>query len=214
MCPRRNKFFVPLRERFFDSPPSLANVSLAYRGGRGIFESKILSPGGRRILPGGLFSSQRQRNAAPSEATLWRSDLPRFLQATRHRYAGPANDGCFSGRLRIRQWRRSLWAASRLTGCGDAASISVGCCSGCLTRLVPRCGPRETYTIGVRPVLPPARKWQWFRDRCHNRSAAQSNNVRRQRENARTAYYQDGKREEHFLRQSHLLTHCLNCLSA
>ncbi len=70
MCPRRNKFFVPLRERFFDSPPSLANVSLAYRGGRGIFESKILSPGGRRILPGGLFSSQRQRKRCAKRSHL------------------------------------------------------------------------------------------------------------------------------------------------
>jgi hypothetical protein len=81
-------------------------------------------------------------------------------------------------------------------------------------RLVSRCGPRKTYAIGIRPVLPPARKRQRFRDRCYDRSATQRNNVRRHRDNTRTAYYQDGKREEHFLRQSHLLTHCLICLSA
>jgi hypothetical protein len=31
------------------------------RGGRGIFEGKILSPGGRRILPGGLFMESNRR---------------------------------------------------------------------------------------------------------------------------------------------------------
>jgi hypothetical protein len=39
----------------------LANASLQNRGGRGVFESKILSPGGRRILPGGLFKSSHIR---------------------------------------------------------------------------------------------------------------------------------------------------------
>ena len=57
-------------------------------------------------------------------------------------------------------------------------------------------------------------KRQRFRNRCHDRSASQSSNVRGQRENARSAYYHDGKREEHFLRHSHLLTHFLICLSA
>src|SRR3984885_12670704 len=96
----------------------------------------------------------------------------------------------------------------------DAASISGGCDGCCLTRLVERCGPRKTDTISIGPALLPAWKRQRFRDRCHDRPAPQSDNMRRQRENARTAYYQGGKREEHFLRQSHLLTRCLICLSA
>jgi hypothetical protein len=37
VCPRRNKFFVPLRERHFESPPSLASVSLALTGADGAF---------------------------------------------------------------------------------------------------------------------------------------------------------------------------------
>lgn len=85
------------------------------------------------------------------------------------------------------------------------ASI-VGCDGCCLTRLIPRRGPRKTDTIGVRPVLPRARKRQRFRNRCHDRLPPQSSNVQRQRENARSAYYDDGKREKHFLMQSHLLT--------
>ena len=58
-------------------------------------------------------------------------------------------------------------------------------CDGCcLTRLIPRRGPRKTDPIGIRPVLLPARKRRRLRDRCQNRSALQSINVCRQRENA------------------------------
>ena len=87
-------------------------------------------------------------------------------------------------------------------------------CDGCLTRLVSRCRPRKTATIGIRPVLLHTWKRQRFRDRCHDRSGAQGCNVCRQRENARTAYYDRGKREKYFLRKTHLLTHCSIYLSA
>src|ERR1700674_2535362 len=103
---------------------------------------------------------------------------------------------------------RTLNAAYRSSGSAILA------CDGCLTRLVSRCRPRKTATIGIRPVLLRAWKRQRFRDRCHDRSGAQGCNVCRQRENARTAYYDRGKREKHFLRKTHLLTHCLICLSA
>jgi hypothetical protein len=102
------------------------------------------------------------------------------------------------------------WATLVSSGSGDILACG-GCC---LKRLVSWRGPRKTATIGVRPVLFRAWKWQRFRDRCQHGSTPQSDNVCRQRENARTAYYDDGKREEQFLRQSHLLTRCLICLSA
>jgi hypothetical protein len=94
----------------------------------------------------------------------------------------------------------------------NAAYVSSGsdilACEGCLTRLVSRCRPRKTATIGIRPVLLRAWNRQRFWDRCHDRSGAQGCNVRGQRENARTAYYDHGKREKHLLRKSHF-THPL-----
>jgi hypothetical protein len=53
--------------------------------------------------------------------------------------------------------------------CGGATSISVGCDDCCLTLVVARSGPREADTIGIRPVLPPARKWQRIRNMCDDR---------------------------------------------
>jgi hypothetical protein len=39
---------------------------------------------------------------------------------------------------------------------------------------------------------------------CHDRQTPQIGNVRREHENARTAYYADGKGDDHFPMQSHL----------
>jgi hypothetical protein len=85
--------------------------------------------------------------------------------------------------------------------------------SCCLTRLFSRSGPRKADTIGISPVLLRAWKRQRFRDRCDDRSVLQGIDVCRWRENARSEYCDDGKREDQFLGQSHLLTHCLICLS-
>jgi hypothetical protein len=87
--------------------------------------------------------------------------------------------------------------------CGGATSISVGCDDCCLTHVVARCGPREADTIGIRPVLPLAWKWQRIRNMCRDRCAPQIGNVHRQHENARTANYADDKGGQHFLTQSH-----------
>jgi hypothetical protein len=70
---------------------SLMQVS-QNRGERGIFESKILSPGGRRILPGGLFRSPPINHqcepagvgALTSQRPLWkRPDVRRLPDDTR-----------------------------------------------------------------------------------------------------------------------------------
>jgi hypothetical protein len=85
------------------------------------------------------------------------------------------------------------------------SSISVGCDGCCPTHVVARCGPRQTDTIGIRPVLLAAWKWQWIRNMRHDRLAPQIGNVRRQNENARSTYYADGKGNKHFPTQNHLL---------
>jgi hypothetical protein len=82
--------------------------------------------------------------------------------------------------------------------CSDVTSISVGCDGYCLTHVAARCGPRQADTISIRPVLPPAWKWQRIRNVCHDRYAPQIGNARRQHEKARSAYYADDKRDEHF----------------
>jgi hypothetical protein len=156
-------------------------------------------PAGRRRRPCTNWSgtcaarTARRFEAIPiSAAILWRSDQPRYRLLILRRHGGQANDECC-----LRQFR-----------------IIHPCLRRLLTRLVSRCRPRKTATIGIRPVLLRTWKRQRFRDRCHDRSGAQGCNVRRQRENARTAYYDHGKREKDFLRKTHLLTHCLICLSA
>jgi len=93
--------------------------------------------------------------------------------------------------------------SSGYRNCG-ATSISVGCDDCCLTHVVARCGPGEADTIGIRPVLPPAWKWQRIRNMCHDREGPQIGNVRRQHENARPAYYADRKGDEQFPTQNHV----------
>jgi hypothetical protein len=88
--------------------------------------------------------------------------------------------------------------------CDGATSISVDCDDCCLTHVVARCGPREADTIGIRPVLPRAWKWQRIRNMCHDRVGPQIGDVRRQHENTRTAHYADRKGDEQFPTQSHL----------
>jgi Resolvase, N terminal domain len=93
-------------------------------------------------------------------------------------------------RERIRDAKRHLTAqgvfsgGKRPFGTDIVRFDSVGCDGCCLKRLIPRRSPRKTDPIGIRPVLLPAWKRQGFRDRCHDRSALQSSNVCRQRENA------------------------------
>jgi hypothetical protein len=98
-----------------------------------------------------------------------------------------------------RRSRRSPHRRFSLHGrnCGCVTSIPVGCDGYCLTHVVARCGPRQADTIGIRPVLPPAWKWQRIRNMCHDRYAPQIGNVRRQYKNARTAYDADDKGDEH-----------------
>jgi hypothetical protein len=91
--------------------------------------------------------------------------------------------------------------------CGGATSISASCDDCCLTRVVARSGPREADTIGIRPVLGPAWKWQRIRNMCHDRRGPQIGDVRRQHECARTAHYADRKGDEQFPAQSHLYPH-------
>ena len=112
--------------------------------------------------------------------------------------------------MRLTAQVKDQWTALVSSGSGGI----LACDRRCLKRLVSWRSPRKTATIGVRPVLFRAWKWQRFRNRCQDGSAPQSDNVCRQRENARSAYYDDGKGEHQFLRQSHLLTRCLICLSA
>jgi hypothetical protein len=66
----------------------------------------------------------------------------------------------------------------RPTYCGRPDAINFSRRDSCgLTRLVPRSGPRETSTIGIRPVLLRAWKRQRFWDGCHDGLTQQSSNV-------------------------------------
>jgi hypothetical protein len=97
--------------------------------------------------------------------------------------------------------RANSWCSRN---CAGAASIFAGCNDCCLTLVVARSGPREADTIGIRPVLLPAWKWQWIRNMCHDREGPQVGDVRRQQKSARTAHYADRKGNEQFTTQSHL----------